>query len=76
MRLICRERIDKDSKEYLLEISGSDFLNLQLDPLDIRLMEECEASDSISDKLLMLEMLARRCEQQKEHNEIKAKKEY
>jgi hypothetical protein len=64
MKLECRERLDKDSKEYLFTISGYDFMSLNLDLMDMRLMDECSSSDSMADKLLMLEMLARRYEQQ------------
>ena len=64
MKLTCHELPERGAKEYRLEIRGYDLLSLKLDPFDMRLMSECEASESIADKLLMLEMLARRYEQQ------------
>lgn len=64
MKLTHRVSDRSGVHEYHLEISKDDFERLKLDQFDLKLMSECELSESISDKLLMLELLARRFEQQ------------
>lgn len=50
------------------EVSGYDLMTLNLDAFDRRLLEECEASNDVADKILALEMLFRR------HAEAKARR--
>jgi hypothetical protein len=51
---------------YHLEISDVEFVLMRLDNFDTLLLKECEGSDSIADKLLALETLARRIEEERE----------
>ena len=48
-----------------LEITDADQVACRLDPWDMRLAEECGKSNSLADKLLWLETLARRIEEQR-----------
>lgn len=52
----------EDKKQYLLIIPRVDILSLQFDNFEKNLISECEKSDKVSDKLLMLEMIARKIE--------------
>jgi hypothetical protein len=55
---------NQDTSRYVLEISGGDYARMKpLDGFDIRLLRECEDSESIADRLLGLEVIARRIEQ-------------
>lgn len=45
------------------EYNGDDLRKINLSSLDHKLLEECEKSDKASDKLLALEMLFRRMEE-------------
>lgn len=53
---------------FKVTLSFDDMYYLKLDRLDQFLLEECGDSDKISDKLLALEMLARRMEEQLENS--------
>ncbi len=52
-----------DKPKIIIEFDSLDFLGIKLDDFDRALLDECNKSDKISDKLLALETLARRIEE-------------
>lgn len=54
------------TREFYVRWNEHDLITLQLDDVDLALLRECDASPLLSDKLLALEMLARRIEQAQE----------
>jgi hypothetical protein len=50
---------------FILDYTDEDLIQVALDPWDMALLRECEASGTIPDTLLALECLARRLEQQR-----------
>ena len=55
-----------DLYRAVVEIEGGEYMTMaRLDGFDRRLLEECEDSDSVADKLLALELIARRIEEGK-----------
>ena len=50
-------------RTFRLEISEHEMQRASFAALDFRLMRECEGSDSVADKLLGLETIARRIEE-------------
>lgn len=62
MRLTFYEEVAKREIIFTVRIASTDFFDIDLDPLDMALIDECSKSNKISDKLLMLEMIARKVE--------------
>jgi hypothetical protein len=63
MRIESYDDID-GGKVYRLSINRNDFiLSRCYDPMDLLLLQECEQSNKVSDKLLALEMIARHIEE-------------
>lgn len=65
MRFSYVDNLKTGDKEYILRISGYDIVTARFDEWDRRLLEECDKSDNIADKLLALECMARRIERSK-----------
>lgn len=63
MKLVRTESFEDDLVRYFLEVSSAEMQMADFDWLDRGLMRETEATASIADKLLALEMLARRVEE-------------
>jgi len=63
MRFIATERSDLRELHYHVVIPKSEVLGCQLYPLDFKLIDECSHSGSVADKLLALELIARRIEE-------------
>lgn len=63
MRFITRVDLERDSFVYTLEIENADIIAIPLDSMDHTLIDECEKSHKIADKLLGLEMVVRKIEQ-------------
>ena len=62
---ICKEPVDEHIV-YKLTISRLDMAHTKFDKFDLELMKECSVESenaTISDKLLVLEMIARRVEE-------------
>lgn len=64
MKLLTFQDIGSRLSVFHLEINDVDILLTPFEPFDFLLAEECSKSDSIADKLLWLEHLARRIEAQ------------
>ena len=62
MKLTCIEDIENRQTIYNLSVSDAEFIRAYLDNFDRLLIDECEKSDKISDKLLALETITRRIE--------------
>jgi len=53
---------DKGKTQYLITIEDFEFAQISLDQVNRKLLEECEVSVEVSDKILALEMLTRKIE--------------
>ena len=62
--LMCRDHGLEHKLEFKGEITDREIAGLNLDPVDMRLLEECGKSDQACDWLLALEMLYRRYREQ------------
>ena len=62
MKLTCVRDEMKKQTVYALNISEAEFVRAYYDSFDRLLIDECEISDKVSDKLLALEVVARRIE--------------
>lgn len=54
---------DRDEVEFRLTITDLEMVKMKLHPFDRALIADCDSSDTISDKLLALETIARRIEE-------------
>ena len=72
IQLIKSEDIFKHTVRYILEIDRSDYADFFPTEFDDLLIQECNASEKISDKLLALETIVRRIEEH--HNKKKEQK--
>jgi len=63
MQLKQIDNLERGSRIYNLEITDDDLRLVNLLKVDELLIEECEKSEKISDKLLALETIARRIEE-------------
>ena len=52
-----------NSRVFTIVLSEKDFITGELDNLDTLLLEECGKSNKISDKLLALQTITKRCEE-------------
>lgn len=65
MTFVETENINSGSKVFILTISISDYVKARFDNFDEALLRECKREDAtIADKLLALEMVARRIEEE------------
>lgn len=72
---MMRMRYEVDAlgvKTFVLQWTDEDLLHVNFDSVDEKALSECAASDKISDKLLGLELLARRVEQSLENRSSSA----
>ena len=60
MKLTCIK--ENQQTIYKLNISDAEFVRAHFDNFDRLLIDECEISDRVSDKLLALETITRRIE--------------
>lgn len=58
----CQEIIGEDIRRFVLGIPKVAFVNIRSSG-DLALLKECEASTSIADKLIGLELIVRRWEE-------------
>ena len=65
MKIEITENIETNTRIATLTFDAFEIENVKLDKLDRLLLAECEKSRSVADKLLMLECLARRIEEQR-----------
>ena len=65
MILEVTDKVNTCAQVYRLTLCKSDLIFVNLDPIDRALIHECEASNSVADKLLALECITRRIEQQR-----------
>lgn len=63
MRIVMERDACDDKIKVLLEIDGHEYVRARLDRFDHLLIADCEGSNKVSDKLLMLETIARRIEE-------------
>lgn len=63
MKFETSEHADTKTRTFTLTIEEVDVMSVHLFDFDRAVMTECEASGSIADKLLGLELLARRVEE-------------
>lgn len=63
MRFTTTEDLETNNTKHVLTITRSEMAKISLTGFDRALIKECEESDLISDRLLILEMLARKLEQ-------------
>ena len=62
MKFEMQENIERSARSYLLRISDAEFSSMLLSKFDRLLIDECDGSEKISDKLLALETIVRRIE--------------
>ncbi len=62
MKLACIKDVENRQTIYKLTISDAEFIRAFFDGFDRMLIDECEISDKVSDKLLALETITRRIE--------------
>lgn len=62
MKFTTTQNPETNDIEHVLVITRSDLTKVDLTEFDRALIAECEKSDLISDRLLVLEMLARKLE--------------
>jgi hypothetical protein len=63
MKLTSNKSLTQDKTIFVLEIGGEEQASISLDRFDVLLLNECNKNDSIADKLLALETIARKIEQ-------------
>ena len=77
MKLSKYKLISEDSTRWLLEFTNQEFVVNELSWFDRALLAECDKSNSIADKLLALETIARKIEdkelEEKNRREVKEK---
>jgi len=63
MKFETRQDIKTNDKVFILTVTVLDYVKAKFDNLDRMLLRDCESKDAtIADKLLALEMIARRVE--------------
>ena len=62
MKLTCIRDEKNQQAIYSLSISDAEYIRPHFDSFDRLLINECETSNKVSDKLLALEMIARKVE--------------
>ena len=62
MKLTCIKDVENQRTIYKLSISDAEFIQAIFYNSDRLLIDECEISDRVSDKLLALETITRRIE--------------
>jgi hypothetical protein len=63
MKLISYRDEEKRQVHHHLTLEAGEASTLSLSQFDLACLRECDASDSIADKLLAIELIARRVEQ-------------
>lgn len=63
MRMIVSENIGNNDLHYSVVVNKDDIVRCRFGEADFRLIDECSHSGSIADKLLALELIARRIEE-------------
>ena len=62
MKLLCEKDIENQQTRYTLVMTDLDLIKVRLGAFDKLLIDKCEQSDKVSDKLLGLETIARKVE--------------
>jgi len=76
MKMEVTSDLDNMTIRYTITISGSDWAKAKFYPMDRVLLDECERSERLSDKLLGLETIVRRIEQTDTKNHQCAKMDF